>query len=182
MSNFQSLAEFEALKDQEKIDLGIAETMLDRLCVTRLTAVLTRFTWLRKCYIRRWVNEIKKISGRDVKLHLTCEEITPYMLEEGVICFSKKDVYRVKKLLMLLAHETAHFVLMRDPNYEMIKQIDCEYKAMPWREQTMHSPVEYCANLVTIMILTRCQLVEKDQNKKEIIQDCVISLNKQLTK
>ena len=181
MKDFQNLAEFQALCDDQLLDLAAVEAILARLCTKRLTGVLTDLIPVRKIRIRQWIRELQKITGRPVLLQLTREETTPYMHEDGVICFCKKDVYRADKLFMLLAHETAHFVLMQDARYALIKQIDADYCSCTQQKSSMHSPIERCANLITLVILTRCMRVERNQKRLHRIEICIESLRKQLT-
>ncbi len=181
MKKYNTLAEFEALSDDQKIDHGAAQAALDRLNFKKLCGVLSRYGLVRRLCARLWIGEIGKITGQPIKLRLTREEITPYMQEDGVIGFCSKDLDRTERLLMLLAHETAHFILMQDKDYALLQNIDREYKAMPDREQAMHSPIEWCANIITLNILSRCLQVEKSQKRQQIIEICKTSLNKQLT-
>ncbi len=178
---FQSLEEFEALRDEEKIDVTATRCMLDSLSFQTLVGMLSYFTALRQLRIRQWGKELRKITGQPIKIRMTREEITPYMQEDGVICFCKKDVHRVDRLFMLFAHETAHFILMQDKNYATIKKLDGVYTTLPEREQKMNSPIERCANLITLMILERCKGVEKGRRKTEKIERCIKTLQKQLT-
>ena len=82
---------------------------------------------------------------------------------------------------MLFAHESAHFILMNDRNYALIKQLDSEYRAMPDREQKMSSPIERGANLITLSILNRSEIAEKSRKKQKKIKLCIKTLEKQLT-
>ena len=182
MKKFQNIAEFEQLPDDEKIDFYFIENLLDKLCIKKLPRVLTRFVLIRKLQIKKWIKEVSKITPNPIKLYITQEEIIPYMKEEGVISFCKKDIYRVDKIFMILAHETAHFILMQDKNYESIKKVDKEYTQMLGHKEKMNSPIEYCANLITLMILQRCKFVEKKPKMKEKIGKCMKKLSNQLTK
>ena len=82
---------------------------------------------------------------------------------------------------MIFAHETAHFVLMRDENYASIKALDRESKAIYGRESKMKSPIELCANLIALKILERCKNVERNRKKQKKIKLCIKTLEKQLT-
>ena len=181
MKDFQNLEEFEALSDHEILDFEAIDTVLDQLGLKRLTGVWTSFIPLRKIRVKQWIGELRKLTGHPVSLQLTREEITPYMHEDGVICFCKKDIYRVDKLFMLLAHETAHFVLMKDARYALIKQVDAAYNSRPQQASSMHAPIERCANLITLELLARCMLVEQNQKTLRSMQLCAESLRKQLT-
>ena len=179
--DFQNLEEFEALRDDEKIDTASVDEILNRLCFKKLNGTLSRFVLIRRLRLIQWLKELGKITGTPPKLSLTREETTPYMQEGGLISFCKKDVLRADRLFMLLAHETAHFILMQDESYGRLKMINADYAKMPWREQKMHSPIELCANIITVMILERCKNVEKGRKCREKIEICVKSLKKQLT-
>ena len=104
------------------------------------------------------------------------------MREEGEICFCERDLYREEKLFMLLTHESAHFLLMQDAKYESIKALDREYLKSSPDDAKMNSPIEGWANFVTLMILLRCYNSEKSRKKREIIEKCIKTLKKQLTK
>ena len=179
---FDNLAEFEALRDDERIDLHAIAAALDRLHFQKLNGVFSNFVLLRKFRVRQWIRELKKVSLRPITLEMTRREIIPHMQENGVIRFCKKDVRRADKLFMLLAHETAHFLLMQDRNYPLIKKVDREYRAMPGREQAMRAPVEACANKITLLILERCHHIEKKQKSQKRIEICIKTLKNQLTK
>ena len=180
-TQFQGLAEFEALPIEEKIDLDNAKALLDRLCFRKLNALLSKITLLRALGMRRWVKELSKVTSLPVTLHLTKEKITPYMQEDGKIFLSKKEIFHIDKLFMIFAHETAHFILIEDKSYAMIKEADNEYRRIPDREQRMTSPIELSANVITLMILERCKTVEKRAKRLEIIANCQKTLENQLT-
>ena len=181
MRGFDCLAEFEALRNDEKADMKAAEAILDRLCFQKMNLMLSGLAPIRMLGIRLWINELNKIGNGPITLRTTDKEITPYMHEDGVICLCKKDVHRVERLLMIFAHETAHFVLMRDENYASIKAVDRESEAIYGCENKMKSPVELCANLITLKILERCQNAEKCIKKQKKIKSCIKTLEKQLT-
>ncbi len=178
---FETLEEYQALRDNEKIDLQAIAPVMDRLSYGKLNGVLSVPPLFAKIQCRRWQRELEKVLGAEITLHMTEEEIVPYMREDGVLCFCKKDLKRREKLFMLLAHESAHFILMRDKNYGQLKKVDTVYRAVSGRECKMHSPVEECANLVTLLILDRCKQGARKKTQK-IIERCIKSLKNQLTK
>ena len=136
---------------------------------------------IRKFKIRQWLKELGRVTNTPIELSVVKDEVTPYMREDGLICFCKKDILRADRLFMLLAHEAAHFILMQDKNYGAIKELDSVYKSQPQREQKMHSPIEFCANVITLMILERCKNAERWRKTQEKIEICIKSLKKQLT-
>ena len=174
-------AELEALPYYEKIDITAVNAALDKLRFGGLTAALSSSVIIRRLGLHRWLRELSKITETPVKLRTTDEQITPHMQESGVICFCEKDIYRPQKLFMILAHEAAHFILMRDSNYGLIKKLDGEYRPTSVEDQKMRSPVELCANIITLLILNRSRESEKRQNKQRKIEDCIKTLKKQLT-
>ena len=177
-----ALAEIYTLRDDEKIDVDSMESTLARLHIKRLCGILTRHQPLRRLRLRQWLRDLSTVTSRDIKLLLTKEEVTPYMREEGEICFCERDLYREEKLFMLLTHESAHFLLMQDAKYESIKALDREYLKSSPDDAKMNSPIEGWANFVTLMILLRCYNSEKSRKKREIIEKCIKTLKKQLTK
>ena len=178
---FKTLEEFEALQGDEKIDLAATNDALDKLSFKVLNGALSRFVLVRKIRLNQWLKEMQSISGTPIRLRLTKEETTPYMQEDGLISFCKRDVLRADRLFMILAHETAHFILMRDNSYDTLKRINREYTLSHQNLGAMCSPIELCANLITLMILERCKRVEKSQKKQKNIEICIKSLKKQLT-
>ena len=116
LKEFRNLTEYQALCLAERLDSAAAEAVLDGLRLEKLCAVLGSFALLTRLRVNRWLKELSKASPVAVTLRLESEEITPYMQESGVLCFGKKDLSRKEKLFMLLAHESAHFLLMaREP-------------------------------------------------------------------
>ena len=178
---FQDPTEFEAIPVEEKIDFDATNALLDRLCFPKLNALLSKITIVRIWAMRRWVKELSRLTSLSVTLNFTKEIITPYMQESGKIFLSKKEIFHIDKLFMIFAHETAHFILMQDKSYGMIKEADNEYRRIPGREQRMTSPIEICANVITLMILERCKTVEKSAKRLEIIGNCQKTLENQLT-
>ena len=181
LKEFRNLTEYQALCLAERLDSAAAEAVLDGLRLEKLCAVLGSFALLTRLRVNRWLKELSKASPVAVTLRLESEEITPYMQESGVLCFGKKDLSRKEKLFMLLAHESAHFLLMGDERYPLLKEIDGEYKALFGRDHRMHSPVEECANLLTLLILSRCRGIKMSQNSRKIVERCIKTLKKQLT-
>lgn len=179
---FETLEEYQALQGHEKIDLQAVNAVLDRLSFGRLNAVLFALSPFVKLQCRRWLKELEKGIGRKITLEMTKEEITPYMREDGVLCFCRKELRRREKLFMILAHESAHFLLMGDGRYGQLKKVDSAYRAVPGRECKMHAPVEECANLITLLILDRCKGVARGKKVQEILERCIKTLKKQLTK
>ena len=179
---FETLEEYQALPDDEKIDLQAVNAVLDGLPFSQLKGILSDFAPFPKLRCDRWLKELEKALDRKIALQMTEEEIIPYMREDGVLCFCKKDLHRKEKLFMLLAHESAHFILMGDEGYHRLKRVDSAYRAHPDRECNMHSPIEECANLITLLILDRCKHCEKRKKTQKILEKCIISLEKQLTK
>ena len=99
--------------EKENISFGWVEKTLDNLNFKKLTRILSFMPVWRKILVKSWIKELKKGLDLDVKLEIVREETTPFMQENGVLCFCKKDLKRAKRLFMLLSHETAHFVLTK---------------------------------------------------------------------
>jgi hypothetical protein len=176
-----NLAEFIALSDELKIDESGVRKILDALDFRKLNAVLISHKFFRKIFIDKWLNHAQKVLKISIKTELVKEEIVPFMKESGVLCFSKRDIARKEKTFVLLAHEIAHFIIMKDERYDEIRRFDIEYKENGFERSNMLSPIEYCANLVTLMILSRCENAMKSKKNRRIIQELVCSLKKQLT-
>lgn len=179
--SYRTLAEFEALPNDKKINRKAIDAILDRLCYNQLCGVLSRFAVIRILSVRQWLTALGRITGRKISLRTENEEITPYMSEAGVVCFCKRDLYHIDRLFMIAAHESAHFILMQDENYALLKKINGEYLSIPEREKKMNSPIELCANIITLEILERCKKTEKSRKKQQKIEICIKTLKKQLT-
>lgn len=178
---FDNLTEFEKLSDCDKIDSEAVENIVSLLDVKKLTSVLSCHFLLRRGAVKKWIKEVEDKVGQQITLSIVRKEVVPYMQEDGLLCFSCKDIVRRERLFMLLCHETAHFILMRDSEYESLKRVDSEYLLEGKQRAKMLSPVEYCANLITLKILKRCVEVIKSQKNKAVILQITDSLKKQLT-
>ena len=138
--SFNSLAEFYLLSDGEKLDSKIDE-IVRSLDLKKLGKVLTCHFLLTTYAVKSWIREVENKLGLSINLRIVKEESVPYMKENGLLCFSKKDIGREERIFMLSAHETAHFILMKDGEYEAIKRINEEYLQTSAERANMLSPI-----------------------------------------
>lgn len=175
-------AEFEKLGIDGSSFYETTDGLLTRLDCGKLNRILKSNYLCRRIYVNEWLKEIERVLEIRVKLKLVGEGITPYMEESGVICFSRKDLYRRERLFMLLSHEAAHFILMRLEHYRELKASDTEYRRLNCDNARMNAPIEYFANVITLMLLEKCYLAEKNLKRQKSIEQLIISLKKQLTR
>ena len=176
-----NLIEFTSILDSEKIDEKSVDAILEKINAKKLVAVLASHKFFRKIFIKKWIKEVEKALGISISLQIVKDEITPFMQESGALVFSRKDIARRERIFMLLAHEVAHFILAEDERYETLKILDKQYRIDEKERAKMLSPIEYCANLITLKLFFRCKMATKRAKLHTIIQQLALSLKKQLT-
>ncbi|MCM1438917.1 MAG: hypothetical protein NC131_06865 [Roseburia sp.] len=174
---FDSAAEFVFLRDGRGINLNGFGGVLDKLDAYKLSAVLIRNPFLRRIAVLKWLKEVSRVCGFEVKLKVLKAEAKPYMTEGGEVCLCRSHLKKAGYTFFALAHETAHFVLMTDPDYKLLKQIDGEYPENS-ADANLRSPLEYCANILTLALMQRCAAVEKRAARKEKIEKFTDALKK----
>lgn len=152
MTTFLTLNEFIQQRDDGSLWQQPWLKMFEGLDLTFLTAVakaktvaVRRFTtWL-------WLRVLQKKYGK-VNVTLT-KQTTPYMTDDGVIYLPEGDLAHPKRFFMALTHESAHLLLSKQDGYQKLKELDLLYTA---EDSAMRSPLEYCANALTLAMLCRC--------------------------
>lgn len=162
---FKTLQEFLSARDKSEIVLFDVCGLLDEINFKNLVAVFTKNSFVRIVCVKKWIKELGRFCGIKIKLKISLLTHRPYMRESGEICLSYKDLGRPSYSFFAIAHETAHFILMCDSDYELLKVLDMEYP-VDAKDRDLRSPIEYCANLVTLMILERCLAVVKKEDFK----------------
>ena len=164
---FTSLEEFIAARDNNEITLSEFSEILDKLNFKKLVAVLTKLPVNRFIAVKKWIKEVGRLCGTKIRLKISRASHKPYMLESGEIVITKKDFLSSGYCFFAMAHETAHFLLTLGDDYSILKSLDGEYPKDT--DGYLRSPVEYCANILTLMIFERCiPEAPKDRLKKKI--------------
>lgn len=167
---FKSLPEFIEARDGNKIALYDFCGLIDEFDFNKLISVLAKNFFLRIIAVKKWFKEVEKLCNIKIKLKISFKSHKPYMRESGEVGLSFKDLLKPSYLLLAIAHETAHFILTCDGDYPLLKLIDGEYPSDA-KDCDLRSPIEYCANDITLTILEKCALVaKKDKHKKKILR------------
>ena len=175
---FQTLSEFIAARQNNLITFS--DWNADELRYEKLLGVLKKTTLGRYFALKRWLKEVAKYCNKRIKLKLHRSLACPYMRESGEIGLGVRDFKRGGYLFFAIAHETAHFILMRQEDYGTLKSLDGQYPESG--DKKMLSPVEYCANRITLKLFERCAALTKKAKEKEVILRCIDSLKGQLEK
>ena len=170
---FHTLQEFTAAQENDGIFSEI-EGLIEGLNVKKLVALLGSNRALRRVYVKRWFGEVGRLCNQKIKLKISRTPVKPYMTESGEVGLSRTDFKRTSYLFFASAHEAAHFLLMRDGEYDVLKALDREYP-----KDEMRSPIEYCANLLTLALFERCLNAEKREGRRQKISWCIEQLKLQ---
>ena len=82
--------------------------------------------------------------------------------EGGEVCLSLKDLLNPSYSFFAISHESAHFILARDEDYGLLKSLERQLAGE-------NSPLEYCANIITLMIFERCiSALKKDKHRQKV--------------
>ena len=174
---FSGLQEFDLAKNSDSLSASLT-SLTEGLKIKKLTAVLACHHLFRRRGAKLWLEEVGRCCDLSITLHLSSEPTKPYMQESGGVWLYRRDFYRAGYLLFALAHEGAHFLLMRGEGYQALKELDAQYpKDAPDRE--MNSPLEYCANLLTLILLEKCLASAKGRGRRQTIQWCITRLKEQ---
>ena len=178
---FKTLPEFLDMRDGNKIVLSDFYVLLHDLNYKKLVALLTRNTFIRLIRIQKWIKEVSRLCGIKIKLKVSLTAHRPYMLESGKICLSYKDLCGMNYSFLAIAHETAHFILMCDEDYEQLKALDRQYP-LDAKDRDWLSPLEYCANSIMLMLLEECIAIAQKNEDKEKFSQFKASLSKSIFK
>lgn len=166
---FKTLQEFTNARDKREIVLSDFCGLLDKLNFKKLVAVLTRNLFIRIKSLKNWIREVGQLCGIKIKLKISLSAHRPYMTEKGDIGLWYGDLFKTNDLFFAIVHESAHFILTCNEAYALLKVLDKEYPSDAGDRQ-LRSPIEYCANVVTLMILERClTCVKKERHKARIL-------------
>lgn len=169
---FQSLQEFLQARDKGEIDLSDFNVLLDKLDFKKLVALFSKNFFIRLANLKKWIRQVGRVCGIKIKLKTSLSAHRPYMLEGGVIGLSFKDLLKPSYSFFAIAHETAHFILMCNDGYAKLKAFDREYH----NNTELNSPIEYCANIITLTIFERCICVTQKVKRREKIAEYINSL------
>ena len=142
--------------------------MTEGLNFKKLSAVLAWNHLLRRPAAKRWFREVGRVCKKQIRLIISRKSIRPYMQESGGVWLYQRDFFRAGYLFFASAHEAAHFLLMRDQDYGALKALDKEYPPDK-KDRQMNSPLEYCANLLTLTLFEKCLKVTKGRRRQKIL-------------
>lgn len=168
---FRTLQEFLGVRDRGGLSFPEAEARIGETDLGKLVSVLSKTAWGRFAAVKRWLKEVGRLCGKKIRLKISFSPHKPYMTENGCVGLYYRDFFRQRYLFFAVAHETAHFLLMCDEDYCLLKALEEEYPADE-RDRAMCSPIEYCANRIMLMLFERCACVAETQAAREMIAWC----------
>lgn len=173
---FSTLEEFLKKRDGGELLSAFTLPAADYL---KLCRVLAGTPLCRYIAVKRWFKEVGRLCGVKIKLKVSFSPQKPYMTEGGRLGLYYKDFFRPGYLFFAVAHETAHFLLMRGGGYRLLKEIDGQYPAENG-DGPLRSPLEYCANAITLALFKRCGELEKNARKRRLTELCAGRLEEQI--
>ncbi len=165
IGEFSDLGEFIRLRDAGLLGVEGFEEILGRLDYGPLLGVLSRGPF-RVAKGRKWLRGVGEVLGRKIGLKVTLSKGRPYMTEGGTVSVGIGTVRKPSVLFFALAHEAAHFLLLTDGSYPLLRSLEGEYRER-FEDARMRSPVEYAANLVTMEIFRRCMAAAGEDGRRE---------------
>lgn len=138
-------------------DLSAVEPVMAQLPFGALISMFeSRSPFTRYSKLKEWMGELKK-AVPSLKLKLTAADHCPYMTDGGLVCLSARELFRPERLLMAVAHESAHILLSASAGYAALK-----------REKNSDDCIEYAADILTLGMLERCREIACDGTRTAI--------------
>lgn len=148
---------FEQLADGCGYELGFVQPLIGQLPLGALAAIINSRTAVgRYRELRKWMKALKT-AVPSLKFKLMLADRTPYMTDGGIIGISMRDLFRAERLVMAVAHESAHMLLGLSSGYADLK-----------REKNSYEFIEYLADIVTFGILSECRKYADDGTERAI--------------
>lgn len=108
------------------------------------------------------------------------------MYDRGEIVFYKQFLFSQAYLesVLTVLHEVAHVYLWSSEEYDALKECDGEFlqKFINNQSETVISPIEYYANLISISWIEQALLVSQDKERTDLIREKVELLKNKINK
>lgn len=175
---FRTLQEFTEMREGE-LSFPRLEASMGKMDLGKLLSVLAKTPWGRFLAVKRWLKEVGRVCDKKIRLKVSFSSHTPYMRENGTVGLCRKDFQRQRYLFFAVAHETAHFLLMCDEDYPLLKALEREYLSCEG-DGALRSPIEFCANRIMMTLFERCVSAAKDQRTRDVAVWCMECFEEQL--
>ena len=172
---FKTLPEFIKARENGEINLSDSAALLDKLNFEKLASALTKKSPFGIISVKKWLKEVGRLCGIKIKLKASLSAHKPYMTEGGEVCLSLKDLLNPSYSFFAISHESAHFILTCDEDYGLLKSLERQSSGTD-------SPLEYCADIITLMIFERCISVLKKDKHRQKVASFIQSLKESISK
>ncbi len=151
--NFDSVREYIEARRNHAVSSEVEEIDIDGFDSEGLRRLSSTF-WIPS---RRKIAEtiVMNFRGQEISLKVGPNDHTPFMKPSGELYLPKKIFYHKKELILSLAHELSHFLLLGIEHYENLWAIDKAFVEVHGPDSTPQSPIEYMTDCLVLRLLRK---------------------------